>query len=115
SNVACRVTVAKVLMEMQRAQAAVMGLEAGGKVAKTQEERLWVDNALEHAQQFQSEQDWGRAEQRLIQPQDKSGDATWIAAETAGDTPRPHLVRREFAATGPHRFVTGVIQDVHCD
>jgi Tfp pilus assembly protein PilF len=115
SNVAFRMNVANVLMEMQRAQDAVMVLQAAAKLAKTQEERLWIDNALEHAQQFQSEQDRGKAEQRLIQPQDKTGDATSIAAETAGDTPRPHLVRREFAATGPHRFVTGVIQDVHCD
>jgi hypothetical protein len=68
-----------------------------------------------HAQEFDAERERIRAEQRLMNSQPVAGNGTTVSAGTAEDNPRPRLVRREFVASGPRRFVTGLIQDVHCD
>lgn len=114
-NVGYRMNVANVLMAMERPQAAVMVLQAAAKLAKTPEESQWIDNALVHAQEFQLERERVQTQQKFMDEQDKSLPATSGSTGASTDTARPRLVRREFVPTGPHRFVTGVIQDVHCD
>ncbi len=114
-NVGYRMNVANVLMAMERPQAAVMVLQAAAKLAKTPEESQWIDNALLHAQEYQLERERVQTQQKLMDEQDKAQPATSASTGASTDTARPRLVRREFVPTGPHRFVTGVIQDVHCD
>lgn len=112
-NVAYRMNVANVLMEMQQGQSAVMVLQAAAKLAKTPEESRWVENALLHAQQYLA------AQQQIAREQHRTDavtpTASTIPAASAQNTPVPQLRRRELVAAGPHRFLTGVIHDVHCE
>ena len=115
SNVGYRMNVANVLMAMERPQSAVMALQAAAKLAKTPEENQWIDNALMHATEFQSQQERLKAEEKFMDEQDKAAPATTRSAVASTDTERPRLARREFVAAAAHRFVTGVIQGVRCD
>jgi len=115
SNVGYRMNVANVLMEMEQSQAAVMVLQAAAKLAKTPQESQWIDNALMHAKEFQTQRERLKAEEKFMNEQDKTEPAVRSPTAGSADTARPRLVHREFVPAGPHRFVTGVIQDVHCD
>lgn len=112
-DVAYRMNVANVLLEMQQGQSAVMVLQTAAKLAKTPEERRWVENALLHAQEYVA------AQQRIADDQPPTDGikktASGSPAASAQDAPVPRLRRREFVAVGPHRFLTGIIHDVHCD
>lgn len=115
SDVGYRLNVANILVAMQRGEAAVAVLRNAAKLAKTPEESQWIDNAFMHAQEFQLEQERiAEEERRVDEPHKASADAA-VSATTGDDKPIPRLVRREFVASGPHRFLTGVIQGVHCD
>ncbi len=115
SNVSYRMNVANVLMEMERGRDAVMVLQVAAKLAKTPQETEWVENALMHAQEFEAERERINTEQRLMNTQPTAGTSTTVSAGTGEDETRPRLVRRDFVAKGPRRFVTGLIQDVHCN
>jgi hypothetical protein len=114
SNVGYRLNVANVLMAMQRSKDAVIVLQNAAKLAKTPEQSQWIESALMHVQEFQGEQDRIAAEERHMDETSKASGSVATSAQN-GNQPVPRLVRREFVASGPHRFVTGVIQDVHCD
>ncbi|HET9307707.1 MAG TPA: tetratricopeptide repeat protein [Candidatus Sulfotelmatobacter sp.] len=108
-NVGYRINVANVLMAMQRGQSAVEVLRVAEKLAKTPEESQFVENALMHAQEYAA-----RQEQMAQQKQRMAEEAVnEPPSPSGGDIPR--LVHRAFVPNGPHRFVTGVLQDVHCD
>jgi len=115
SNVSYRMNVANVLMETERGKDAVMVLQVAAKLAKTPQETEWVENALMHAQEFEAERERINTEQRLINTQPAAGNSTTVSAGTGEDETRPRLVRRDFVANGPRRFVTGLIRDVHCN
>ena len=115
SNVSYRMNVANVLMEMERGKDAVMVLQVAAKLAKTPQETEWVENALMHAQEFEADRERINTEQRLINTQPAAGNSTTVSAGTGENETRPRLVRRDFVAHGPRRFVTGLIQDVHCN
>ena len=115
SNVSYRMNVANVLMEMERGKDAVMVLQVAAKLAKTPPETEWVENALMHAQEFEADRERINTEQRLINTQPAAGNSTTVSAGTGENETRPRLVRRDFVAHGPRRFVTGLIQDVHCN
>src|SRR5579872_103544 len=112
SQASYRINVANVLMEMGQADNAVRVLQAAQKVAKNPQESQWIANALMRAQEF-AESQKRFAEQRKQMSEEQ---ATVIAS---GDVPEatnpPRLVHRDFVAKGPHRFVTGVLQDIHCN
>lgn len=112
-NVAYRMNVANVLMEMQQGHSAVMVLQTAAKLAKTPEESRWVEDALLQAQEYLA------AQQQIAEEQQRTGEVSETAsvspAASAQNTPVPRLRRREFVAAGPHRFLTGVIHHVHCD
>lgn len=114
SNVGYRMNVANVLMAMQRSRDAVTVLQNAAKLAKTLEESQWIENALMHAQEFQAEQDRIAAEERHMDDMSKAPGSLATSAQVDNEPPVPRLVRRQFVASGPHRFVIGVIQDVHC-
>jgi Tfp pilus assembly protein PilF len=115
SNVEYRLNVANVLMAMQRSKDAVVVLQNAAKLAKTPEQSQWIENALMHAQEFQAEQDRIAAEERHMDEMSKASGSVATSTQTGDERPVPRLVRREFVASGPHHFVTGVIQDVHCE
>ena len=108
-NVGYRINVANVLMAMQRGQSAVEVLRVAEKLAKTPEESQFVENALMHAQEYAA-----RQEQMAQQKQRMAEEVvSEPSSSNGGDIPR--LVHRDFVPSGPHHFVTGVLQDVHCD
>jgi Tfp pilus assembly protein PilF len=115
SNVGYRLNVANVLMAMHRGKNAVTVLENAAKLAKTPEESQWIENALSHAQEFQAEQERIAEEERHMDEMSKASPSVASSAQDGNQRPVPRLVRREFVASGPHHFVTGVIQDVHCE
>jgi Tfp pilus assembly protein PilF len=114
SNVGYRLNVANILMAMQRPKDAVVVLQNASKLAATPEQSQWIDNALMHAQEFDAQQEQIAQQERRMDEQKKGAVETAAAADSEAKA-IPRLVRREFVATGPHRFVTGIIQDVHCD
>lgn len=114
-NVAYRVHVASVLLAMQQGEQAVEVLQAAEGVAKSPEESQLVDNALLNAQAYAaSQQEIARENQRSGEEAQASSNPV-AANERASDRPVPHLLRRDFVPNGPHRFITGVLQNVHCD
>jgi len=108
-NVGYRINVANVLMAMQQGQNAVKVLQLAEKLAKTPEESQFVENALMHAQEYAAAQEqMAQQKQRMAE-----GGVNQPASSNVGDIPR--LVHRDFVPRGPHKFVTGVLQNVHCD
>jgi Tfp pilus assembly protein PilF len=115
-NVDYRINVANVLLTMQQAQNAIAVLRAAAKLAKTPQEVQAVDNVLMNAQEYATAQD-DATEQQGLMAEAKAGTVSSASAEkTAGDTKVPTLSRRDtFVAAGPHRFLVGVLKDVHCE
>ncbi len=111
-NVGYRITAANVLLEMQQGQNAVNVLRAAAKVAKTPEEIQAVDNGLMHAQEYSSAQERVAEQNRQIREEFKAAANQDSSAEPA---PPRLTTRKEFVASGPHRFVVGVLKGVHCD
>jgi len=111
-NVGYRVNEANVLMAMEQGERAVQVLEAAAKLAKTPQEVQWVDHALAAARDYVAvEQRAAQEEPRLDAPKTASGQPGSAGTEAAV----PHLAHRDFVPPGPHRFLTGVLKDVHCD
>jgi len=111
ANVGYRVNVANVLLMMQNAKSAVDVLRAAGKLAKTPQESQAVDNLLMNAQEYAAAQ-----EQAAQRNQHGSDVATTSVETTTAASDVPHLARRkDFVPSGPHRFLVGVLKNVHCD
>ena len=111
-NVGYRVNEANVLVAMERGDRAVEVLENAAKLAKTPQEVEWVDQALSSARDYaRVQRSAAEEEQRMDGLKTASGQAGSEATEGAV----PHLARRDFVPRGPHRFLTGVLQDVRCD
>lgn len=116
-NVGYRVNVASILMEMGQGKNAAEVLRNAAKLAKTPEENEFVTQALIHAHDFSNNQTAAAERQRqLSEEEDTASDEEAKSSNASSDMPTPpHLTRRDFVPSGPHHFVTGVIQDVHCD
>jgi tetratricopeptide (TPR) repeat protein len=115
-NMAYRVNVANVLMEMGQGQNAVAVLRATAKLAKKPQEIEFVNNALLNAQTFATAQDEMKERQQQMREEMANQEVSSSASVTSTDTTKaPRLVHRESVPNGPHHFVTGVLKDVHCD
>ena len=115
-NVGYRINVANVLMAMQQGERAVEVLQAAEKVAKSPEESQFVENALLNAQAYAaSQQEIERQNQRSREEAQAYAKGGSLSGTSNDDAPVPHLVRRNFVPNGPHHFITGVLQNVHCD
>ena len=112
SNVAFRINVANVFMQMQQPQNAINVLRAAAKVAKSQQDSQMVDNALMHAQEYAEAQ--GHFEKMKDQ---MNARVTTRQSEAEGAPDAPRLARSKpfVAVSGPHKFVTGVLKGVRCD
>jgi hypothetical protein len=112
-NVSYRVNVANVLLEMKQANAAVEVLRAAAKVAKTPQEEMEVENLLMNAQEYAASQQ--EAKNRVTADAKVDAQVTSTTVITSDvSVPRLSHVDR-FIAKGPHKFVTGVLKNVHCD
>ena len=111
ANIGYRVNVANVLLAMGKGQNAVQVLRATAKLAKTPQETQAVDNSLMHAQEYAEEQERSGKQSRQMSEAAPAGQG-----RIESSTDIPHLApRKEFVPSGPHRFVVGVLKDVHCD
>jgi Tfp pilus assembly protein PilF len=108
-NVGYRINVANVLMAMQRGQSAVEVLQNAVKLAKTPEESQFVENALMHAQAYAASQ------QEMAQQKQRMAEEATVQATSSDGSDVPRLAHRDFVPRGPHRFVTGILQNVRCD
>lgn len=108
-NVNYRINVANVLLSMQQGKNAVAVLQAAAKLAKAPQEVQMVDNFLSNAQAYaQTQADQQRFASRV------STDATVSASTRDESLPQPGHPDN-FVAKGPHRFVVGVLKNIHCD
>lgn len=121
TNMAYRVNVASVLMTMGQGKNAVEVLRNAVKLAKTPQENEFINQALLNAQTFATARE-GASEQRqgMNEADNDSEDASSEEDEKAASANEaepsvPRLARRDSIPTGPHHFVTGVLQAVHCD
>jgi tetratricopeptide (TPR) repeat protein len=114
ANVGYRINVANVLMRMQQGKNAVEVLREAEKLAKTPQETAAVDNMLMNAEAYAEALEQARNRQ-MDEISSTDAEAT---VSTASDV--PHLAHRkekekEFVPSGPHRFIVGVLKNVHCD
>lgn len=115
SNVGYRVNVANILMIMGRGRDAADVLRTAMKLAKSPQENEMLTQALIHAEEFSSAQAEAAERQKRWSEDAKAGEVEASADNVPEAPERPRLVHREFVPSGPHRFVTGVIKEVHCN
>jgi len=107
-NIGYRINLANVLMNMQNSDAAIRVLQVAAKMAKTPQEIMQVNNFLMSAQAFAA------AKQRQSEMQEEAADSEVEVQSDNDDTPKlAH--RAKFVPKGPHRFLTGVLKNVHCN
>jgi tetratricopeptide (TPR) repeat protein len=112
SNVGYRINVANVLMRMQQGKNAVEVLRAAEKLAKTPAETAAVDNMLMNAEAYAEALE--QAQNRQMNEIASTDDEATVS--TASDVPHlAHRKEKEFVPSGPHRFVVGVLKNVHCN
>jgi Tfp pilus assembly protein PilF len=104
-NAGYRVNAANVLMQMDRGTDAVAVLRVALRVAKTPEETAMVQNFLTHAEQYANARD-RQAEELKANVQANAASADEGSANA--ETPEEELPK------GPHRFMAGMLQNVHC-
>jgi tetratricopeptide (TPR) repeat protein len=105
-NVNYRVTVANVLMEMEKGEDAVAVLNAAVRMAKTPEETAMVQNFLAHAEQYMN------ARTRQAEEINASVQAS-AAIENRGNADAES--HEEELPKGPHHFLAGTLENVHCN
>ena len=113
-NIGYRMNMAHIFLTMEKGQSAVDVLRTAAKVAKTPQESQMVNSALIQAQEYVEAQARFAEQDRRLDEEEKAGAAG--TSSPVGDKFVPRLKRREvFVARGPHRFVVGVLKNVHCD
>ena len=114
-NVRYRINVANALLMMEKGRSAVQVLQGAAKLAKTPEEAEAVDSLLMRAQAYADAQE-ARAEPSRRPAGDIEADGVHASDVGKSQASTPTLARRDtFVAKGPHRFLTGVLQNVRCD
>lgn len=98
-NVGYRMSAASVLMQMERGKDAVAVLQEALRVAKSPAETTMVQNFLTQAEVYATARERQTAEGREANIEANADDA-----EPA----------KEELPQGPHRFVVGTLQNVHC-
>ena len=111
-NVGYRVTGANVLMEMDRGKDAVAVLRNALRVAKSPEETAMVQNSLTRAEQYTT------ARQQAAEQSSRVAEELKTAAQANAEFAREGIANgeaaEEQAPKGPHRFLSGMLQNVQC-
>jgi tetratricopeptide (TPR) repeat protein len=105
SNVAFRVTAAQLLLEMERGNDALNILRAAAKVAKSPEDKAMVESSLTQTQSYIT------ARERETQATEADAESTTRFVQEETVDPGPPV---EDLPRGPHHFVVGRLQEVHC-
>ncbi len=108
-NLAYRMNMANVLLQMERGKDAVTVIRKAMHLAKSPQETAMAENFLLHAQEYaQAQEQFSRqmnADTKTL-PADGSFEIDATAGSLLHDDPIPN---------GLHHFVTGVLKGVHCD
>jgi tetratricopeptide (TPR) repeat protein len=110
-NAVYRVNAANVLMQMERASDAVAVLRGALRVAKSQEETAMVQNFLmqvEESAAREQEEEQSRLPAEALQATARADAASAGNGSAGAEAPEEELPK------GPHRFMTGTLQNVHC-
>jgi len=102
-NVSYRMTAASVLMQMERGKDAEAVLHETLRIAKSPQETAMVQNFLTQLERYATARDVG-AEEEL----EASLQANAPSGNTNAEAPLEELPK------GPHRFMIGTLQNVHC-
>jgi tetratricopeptide (TPR) repeat protein len=102
-NAGYRVTAANVLMQMERGKDAVAVLRGALRVAKSREETAMVQNFLMQAEEYATAREQEKEQSRRLAEEPKANPQA-----NAGSAPAEALPK------GPHRFLVGTLQNVHC-
>ena len=105
-NVGYRMTGASVLMQQERGKDAVAVLHEAMRVAKSPAEMATVQNFLTQAERYAAARERQTAEQVEFEARASAASA----GERDGDAEAP----AEELPKGPHRFLVGTLQNVHC-
>ncbi|HMD17238.1 MAG TPA: tetratricopeptide repeat protein [Terriglobales bacterium] len=105
-NVSYRMTAASVLMQMEQGKDAVAVLREALRVAKSPAETAMVQNYLQQVERYATARERQTAEELEASAQANAGSA----GESNGDVG----ASAEEIPKGPHRFLVGTLQNVHC-
>ncbi len=111
-NVGYRMTIANILMEMDRATDAATVLHGALKLAKSPAETSTIENQLAQVERYATARK--QATERNSHPAEAL-QARVEANDTStaeGDTHSENI--EEALPVGPHHFLVGTLQDVHC-
>jgi Flp pilus assembly protein TadD len=113
ANLSYRLNTASVLLDMERGKDAVTVIRNAMRLAKTPEEETSAQNFLQHAEDYAQMQEQRRQYDDQIKA---DGRSTGVVTTVTESDIVPRLARREqVAPKGPHRFLIGVLRNVHCD
>jgi len=105
-NVSYRMTTASVLMQMERGKDAMAVLHEALRMAKSPAETAMVENSLAQVERYAAARE--RQTEGQLKFETQTGDAS--AGTIAADAGAPN----EELPKGPHRFLLGTLQNVHC-
>jgi Flp pilus assembly protein TadD len=108
-NAGYRINVANALLAMGRGEDAIKVLDNAAKLAKSPEETQTIDILLMSAKEYVAAQQRNAALRQEISEE----EADQVETDLSADIPR--LARKTtFVPSGPHRFLVGVLKNVHC-
>jgi tetratricopeptide (TPR) repeat protein len=109
-NAGYRINVANVLLAMGQGENAIKMLENAARLATSPEDVQTIDILL------MSAKDYVAAQQRNATLRQEIGEEEADEEETDSSTDMPRLaLRKQFVPSGPHHFLVGVLNGIHCD
>ncbi len=109
-NAGYRVNAANVLMQMDRGKDAVAVLREALRVAKNPAETAMVQSFLTQAEQYMNARNRQAEDLKAEDLKANVQASTVYSSEVNGDA----VVAEEELPKGPHRFMAGLLQNVHC-
>ena len=110
-NVSYRMTTASVLMQMERGKDAVAVLRGALRLAKSPQETAMVQHYLMQVEQYATARE--QAAERSSHPT-RELQASVQADASAGEGEAQSADLEEALPKGPHHFLVGTLQNVHC-
>ena len=109
-NAGYRINVANALLAMGQGENAIKVLDNAAKLAKSPEEIQTIDILLMNAHEYAA------AQQRMGTLRQQTSEAPPVEEQFDSSADIPRLApRKQFVPSGPHQFLVGVLNGVHCD
>jgi tetratricopeptide (TPR) repeat protein len=108
-NTGYRINVANVLLAMGQGENAIKELDDAAKLAKSAEDIQTIEMLRMGATENVAAQQRNATQRQEISEKEANGVETDLSTDT------PRLARKQFVPRGPHRFLVGVLNGIHCD